>query len=263
MERGTGNAEPPTDLSGQAKALLSSSGRVLVMTGAGISAESGVPTFRGPGGLWREYRPEDLATPEAFARDPRLVWEWYAWRREKVAACTPNAGHFALARWMLGRRGVTLVTQNVDGLHEAAARQLDPADPRAALPARLHGSIARVRCAGCAYASDSLEPVDAASVATLPRCPNCGALLRPDVVWFGEFLPREAVAVAERAAWSADACLAVGTAGAVYPAADLVHTVYRRGRPVIVVDPGPTAFDDVAVVKLIGKAGEVLPAVLD
>jgi NAD-dependent deacetylase len=235
---------------------------VLVLTGAGISAESGVPTFRGPGGLWRESRPEDLATPEAFARDPRLVWEWYGWRREKVAACAPNAGHLALARWMAGRGGVTLVTQNVDGLHEAAARSLGGASAASALPVRLHGSIARVRCTRCAYAADGLEPVDATAIATLPSCPTCGALLRPDVVWFGEALPEDAVTRAEQAALDADACLVVGTAGAVYPAAGLVLTVHHRGRPVIVVDPGETGFDPVAAVKLIGRAGDVLPALL-
>jgi len=261
VERGTGNGEPPADLSGQAKALLSSSGRVLVMTGAGISAESGVPTFRGPGGLWRNFRPEDLATPEAFARDPRLVWEWYGWRRELIAACTPNPGHLALARWMLARPGVTLVTQNVDGLHEAAVRQLGPADPGAALPVRLHGSIARVRCSSCGYAADDPGPVDASSLASLPRCPRCQAVLRPDVVWFGESLPAEAVIRAEHAALAADACLVVGTAGAVYPAAGFVLAVQRRGQPVIVVDPGETAFDSLATLKLAGRAGEVLPTV--
>ncbi len=245
-----------------ARSLLANAPRVLVMTGAGISAESGVPTFRGPGGLWREFRPEDLATPEAFARDPRLVWEWYEWRREKVRACGPNAGHLALACWMLGRGGVTLVTQNVDGLHEAAAHRAGAADPAPAMPVRLHGSIARVRCSGCGYATDRLDPVDSTSVATLPHCPRCETLLRPDVVWFGESLPEAAMARAETAAHSADACLVVGTAGAVYPAAGLVLAVHGRGHPVIVVDPGETAFDSVAAVKLVGKAGDVLPGLL-
>lgn len=246
-----------------ARQSLSASPSVLVLTGAGISAESGVPTFRGAGGLWREFRPEDLATPEAFARDPRLVWEWYGWRREKVAACRPNAGHRALAHWLLSRRGCTLVTQNVDGLHEAAARETGAADPTPAMPVLLHGSIARTRCTRCAHSADGNERVDAASVATLPRCPDCGALLRPDVVWFGEALPAEALARAEHAARAAEACLVVGTAGAVYPAAGLVLTVHRGGWPVIVVDPGETGFDSIAAVKLVARAGEVLPAVLE
>jgi NAD-dependent deacetylase len=233
------------------------------LTGAGISAESGVPTFRGAGGLWREFRPEDLATPEAFARDPRLVWEWYGWRRERVAACRPNAGHRALARWMLSRDGVTLVTQNVDGLHEAAAREARPADPAPAMPVRLHGSIARVRCVRCDHAADGLDPVDSTTTASLPHCPRCGALLRPDVVWFGEALPEEALVRAAAAAAAADTCLVVGTAGAVYPAAGFAEKVRRRGRPVIVVDPAETAFDSIAAVKLTGKAGDILPAILE
>jgi NAD-dependent protein deacetylase/lipoamidase len=256
-------SQPGTDPAARARSLLTNASTVLVLTGAGISAESGVPTFRGSGGLWREFRPEDIATPEAFARDPRLVWEWYGWRREQVAACQPNAGHLALARWMLARRGVTLVTQNVDGLHEAAARRTGAADPGGALPVRLHGSIARARCTRCTHATDGLDPVDATSVATLPHCPMCQALLRPDVVWFGELLPEVAVGIAERAARTADVCLVVGTAGAVHPAAGFVLTLHRRGRPVIVVDPNATAFDSVATVRLVGKAGDVLPALLD
>jgi NAD-dependent deacetylase len=254
--RGTRNEER------KAGTILRTATKVLVLTGAGISAESGVPTFRGPGGLWNNFRPEDLATPEAFARDPRLVWEWYGWRRAKVGACAPNAGHLALARWMLARSGVTLVTQNVDGLHEAAARQVNPANPSAAMPIRLHGSIARVRCTRCSLSSDDPQPVDATSIDTLPRCSSCGSLLRPDVVWFGESLPVDPLLLAEQAAESADACLVVGTAGAVYPAAGFVFGVERRGKPVIVVDPGPTAFDEVADCKVTGPAGSVLPALL-
>jgi len=251
-----------TDLADRARSLLSNASRVLVLTGAGISAESGVPTFRGPGGLWREFRPEDLATPEAFARDPRLVWEWYGWRREKVSDCQPNAGHLALARWMLARSGVTLVTQNVDSLHEAAARSTGVADPSPAMPVRLHGSMARERCTRCDHAREGLEPVNAADLATLPHCPSCGALLRPDVVWFGESIPERALSQATEAARTAEACLVIGTAGAVYPAAGFVLAVHRRGRPVIVVDPNATAFDSVATVRLVGQAGEVLPALL-
>ena len=249
----------------RARLLLAEAPRVLVLTGAGISAESGVPTFRGPEGLWKDFRPEDLATPEAFARDPRLVWEWYGWRRGLVAACAPNAGHLALAHWMLGRAGVTLVTQNVDALHERAARTAATAcggDPSPALPIRLHGSIARVRCTRCDHGAEGDDPVDATARETLPACPACGALLRPDVVWFGEALPLPAMQRADAAAREADACLVVGTAGAVQPAAGYAMAVVRRRRPLVVVDPGPTAFDGMAEVKLTGSAGAVLPPLL-
>jgi NAD-dependent deacetylase len=256
-EQGTGNRERLAE----ARTLLGGADQVLVMTGAGISAESGVPTFRGPGGLWKQFRPEDLATQAAFQRDPRLVWEWYGWRREKLATCAPNPGHLALARWMAGRNGITLVTQNVDGLHEAAARQVsgDYAQP----PIRLHGSITRVRCSHCDHATEDPTPINSETVATLPRCPRCRSLLRPDVVWFGEALPASALEAAARAAEAADVCLVIGTAGAVYPAAGYVFAVQRRGNPVIVVDPGETAFDSIAAVKLTGSAGDVLPGLLD
>jgi NAD-dependent deacetylase len=245
-----------------ARQLLREATRVLVLTGAGISAESGVPTFRGPGGLWKDFRPEDLATPEAFARDPRLVWEWYGWRRAMVATCRPNAGHLALARWLLERDGITLVTQNVDALHEAAARVVGGDQASRAMPVRLHGSIARVRCTRCDHTAEDSSPVDATSLAALPRCPGCQAMLRPDVVWFGEPLPPAAMAQATGAAQSADACLVVGTAGAVYPAAGFAVTVVGRGGTLVVVDPGATEFDRMAAVKLVGGAGEVLPELL-
>ena len=197
-----------------ARALLSGTQRVVVFTGAGVSAESGIPTFRGPGGLWKSFRPEQLATPDAFARDPRLVWEWYGWRRELLASCRPNLAHVALARWMLQRGGVTLVTQNVDDLHERGAleaatglaregrlagiaagsgRLLEDELPPEALaaaaarvaPIRLHGSIFHVRCTSCRARSAHRAPVDVSSAAALPRCATCGGQLRPDVVWFG------------------------------------------------------------------------------
>ncbi len=278
-----------SDLS-RACALLAGAGHVVVFTGAGVSAESGVPTFRGPGGLWKTYRPDQLATPEAFARDPRLVWEWYGWRRDLVAACRPNRAHVALARWMLRRGGVTLVTQNVDDLHERGAEEaalgllrkdrllaagaLAPAgdedDLRTAArssaaraaPIRLHGSLLHVRCTRCGERREHRGPVDASRDTTLPRCAACGGLLRPDVVWFGEPLPEGALEAAFSAAAAADACLVVGTAGAVQPAAALVDEAAGAGAHVIVVDPGETAYDGVADVRLWGAAGEVVPAML-
>src|SRR5215212_12179206 len=149
--------------------------RVVVFTGAGISAESGIPTFRGAGGLWRRFRAEDLATPEAFARDPKLVWEWYEWRRGLVREAQPNAAHLAIARLEASGRDVTVVTQNVDGLHaRAGSREL----------IELHGNVFRVRCTGEGDVRDAAAPFGDLP----PRC-ACGALLRPDVVWFGEMLP--------------------------------------------------------------------------
>lgn len=237
--------------------------RVVVLTGAGVSAESGVPTFRGAGGLWKQFRPEDLATPIAFGRDPRLVWEWYASRREAVGRCRPNAAHLALARWMLSRAGVTLVSQNVDDLHERAAREAagdGEAAPRAD-PVRLHGSLFHDRCTRCPYRAVG-SVVDATSVETLPHCPECGGLLRPDVVWFGEMLPVKAVEAAFGAAGEAEACLVIGTMGAVYPAAGVVHTAKAAGAAVVVVDPGQTEYDEIADVRLVGPAGDLVPRIV-
>jgi NAD-dependent protein deacetylase/lipoamidase len=245
-----------------ARALLARALRVVVFTGAGVSAESGVPTFRGAGGLWKTFRPEDLATPVAFGRDPRLVWEWYAWRREMVARCRPNPAHLALARWNVGRAGVTLVSQNVDDLHERAAREVaaDAAALRAA-PIKLHGSLFHDHCTRCRHRAEA-GPVDASSVPALPHCPACGGLMRPGVVWFGEMLPVRAVEAAFAAAADAEACLVVGTTGAVYPAAGVVHTAKAARARVVVVDPGETEFDGLADVKLVGQAGEILPVLL-
>jgi NAD-dependent deacetylase len=178
--------------------------RVVVFTGAGVSAESGIPTFRGAGGLWRDFRPEELATPGAFARDPRLVWEWYEWRRGLVREARPNAAHEAIARLS----NAVVVTQNVDGLH-ARAGSHDVIE--------LHGNIFRVRCVREDGPRDAYEPL----APMPPRC-ACGALLRPDVVWFGEMLPEEALARASEAIREADLLLVIGTSGVVYPAAGLV-----------------------------------------
>ncbi len=189
------------------------------------------------------------------------MWEWYGWRRGLVASCRPNPGHRALARWMLSRPGVTLVTQNVDALHERAAREAATAlgvAPEPAYPIRLHGSIHHVRCTTCDFREEHDGPVDATSVDTLPRCPHCEGLYRPDVVWFGESLPEAALAAAMAAAERADICLVIGTAGAVQPAAGLAQAVAEHGA-LVVLDPGATAFDGIADVKLTGAAGALLP----
>jgi NAD-dependent deacetylase len=247
-----------------ARAALARAQQVVVFTGAGVSAESGVPTFRGAGGLWKTFRPEDLASPIAFGRDPRLVWEWYGWRREMVGHCRPNAAHLALARWMLSRAGVTLVSQNVDDLHERAARGVagDAESARRAEPVRLHGSLFHDHCTRCQHRAEARHAVDATSLATLPHCPECGGLLRPDVVWFGEMLPARAVEAAFAAAGDADACLVIGTTGAVYPAAGIVHTAKAAGAQVVIVDPGRTEYEEIADVRLVGPAGEIVPRIV-
>lgn len=247
----------------RARQLLYDAGAVIVLTGAGVSAESGVPTFRGAGGLWKEFRPEELATPEAFARDARLVWEWYAWRRTLVAACAPNAAHRSLAEWALRSRKVTIVTQNVDGLHARAAREAAGGDDAAAaLPVEVHGSLLRDRCSGCDARSEPV-PVDATSSATLPRCTRCGALLRPDVVWFGEMLEESVLARADAAAATADVCLVVGTSALVHPAASLPLRTRAQGGLVLEVNPEETPLTRVAEISIRGRAAEVVPMLVD
>jgi NAD-dependent deacetylase len=194
--------------------------RITVLTGAGVSAASGVPTFRGAGGLWKDYRASDLATPEAFERDPVLVWEWYGWRREKVASCQPNRAHHVLASWTMRMPGCQLVTQNVDDLHvRAGSERL----------IRLHGSIWELacwnRCAGePARWRDERVPLPD----PLPRCVHCGGLARPGVVWFGESLDVATVHAATDAT-ACDVFLTVGTSAIVYPAAGFLQEAKRRG----------------------------------
>ncbi|MFQ5810844.1 MAG: NAD-dependent deacylase [Armatimonadota bacterium] len=220
--------------------------RVAVLTGAGVSADSGVPTFRGPDGLWRNFRPEDLATPEAFARDPQLVWEWYDWRRQRIAEAEPNAGHLALAELEGMFPKFTLITQNVDGLHEAAgSRNI----------VELHGCIWRVRCTAEGTVTENRD-VPLGEIP--PRC-GCGALLRPDVVWFGEAMPPEAIAEACEAAEMAQVMLVVGTSALVYPAAALPHLTSQQDGAIIEVNPEPTMLPDVTHIVLRGGGAEVLP----
>lgn len=243
--------EMTTDLV-RARSLVQRAGRIVVLTGAGVSAESGVPTFRGAGGLWRNFRPEELATPEAFARDPELVWEWYRWRRELVQNCEPNAAHHALATLALSRDGVRIVTQNVDGLHaRAAVARATALGARvdAAFPLELHGSILRSRCTRC----ETRLGDD-----TQARCARCGARLRPDVVWFGEMLDPDVIGEAQRLARNADLCLVVGTSAIVYPAAGLASLA----RAVIEVNPDVTPLTSTADISLRGTAGAVVPQLI-
>jgi NAD-dependent deacetylase len=221
--------------------------RVAVLTGAGISAESGVPVFRGPGGLWRQFRPEDLAAPEAFRRRPELVWEWYLWRRERIAAARPHAGHVVLAELEARRDRVTLLTQNVDGLHQRAG---------SAAPLELHGNLWRVRCAaGCGFAAQDQEGEPRAVL----RC-ECGAWLRPAVVWFGETLDPQTLQTATDVVRCADVVLVVGTSAVVYPVAALPEMARERGSRIVEINVDETPLSARADVVLRRPAGEVLPA---
>jgi NAD-dependent deacetylase len=223
--------------------------RIVLLSGAGMSAESGVPTFRdAQTGLWSRFRPEDLATEEAFRRDPRMVWDWYAMRRQMVAQVAPNAGHVAVADFQQRHPGrLTVATQNVDGLHQ-----------RAGSPGvlALHGNIAE---------DQWLDAPRACCLATAPAdghppaCATCGNLRRPAVVWFGEMLPTQVLAAAEQAAATCDLMLVVGTSGVVYPAAGLARAT--RGQ-VVIVNPVASDLDDAADVVLRGTAAGMLPALL-
>ena len=220
-----------------------------MLTGAGISAESGIPTFRGPGGLWKEYKPEDLATPEAFARDPKLVWEWYNWRRELIAKAAPNAAHHALVEIEKRKARFTLITQNVDGLHDLAG---------SGKILKLHGDIWRMRCTQCGADFPNRR-------VPLPKIPPhcaCGGLARPGVVWFGEPLPEGMMQEAEHAASSALVFLSIGTSAVVYPAAGLIPHAKRAGARVIEINPEPGPLSDQADCVLKGPAGDLLPQLL-
>ena len=232
-----------------ARQWLQAASRVAALTGAGISAESGIPTFRGAGGLWRQYRPEDLATPEAFARDPLLVWQWYDWRRTLIAKAEPNAGHTALAE-LEGKIGsFTLITQNVDGFHDrAGSRHI----------LKLHGDIWQVRCTACGVEGRD----DRAPLPQLPPRCACGGLLRPGVVWFGEPLPAETWSRAEQAAQGAEVFLVIGTSAAVYPAAGLAWLAKSAGTKVIEINPEETDLSGAADRSLRGKSGVVLPQLI-
>jgi NAD-dependent protein deacetylase/lipoamidase len=253
----------------RARDLVERAERILVLTGAGVSAESGVPTFRGVEGLWKKFRPEELATPSAFARDPRLVWEWYDWRRRRVQECRPNAAHLALAALALARGArARIVTQNVDGLHAVAAREVATAlaPPRtaadAAAPLELHGSLFRVRCTACGSRRSHVDPIDATSRESLPRCDRCGALLRPDIVWFGESLDDAVLSEALERARKADVCLVVGTSAVVEPAASLAMVTKRSGGLVIEVNPEPTPLTPFADVSIRATAADAVPKIV-
>jgi len=237
-----------TDLD-QARELLAQATSVAVLTGAGISAESGVPTFRGVGGLWKEHKPEELATAEAFGKDPRLVWEWYNWRRELIAKAVPNPGHKALVQLEIRKPRFTLITQNVDGLHDLAGN---------GKILKLHGDIWRMRCTTCGANFPNRR-------VPLPKIPPhcaCGGLARPGVVWFGEPLPDGMMKEAEHAVAAAQVVLVVGTSAVVFPAASLIPFAKQAGAKVIEINTEPTAATKMVDCALQGPAGELLPKLL-
>lgn len=229
--------------------ILSGSRSLLALTGAGVSAESGVPTFRGPGGLWRDYRAEDLATPQAFARDPRLVWEWYDWRRSIVSRCSPNPAHRVLSSWESRFSDYLLATQNVDGLHTAAGSRR---------VVELHGNLWRMRCTR----ERRVWEERAVPIPELPpRCPACGAMARPEIVWFGESLPEAAMEQVFELLGRCDVFLSCGTSSVVQPAASFGLAARSRGAAVIEVNPEATPLTPFATVSLRRAAGEVLPEI--
>ena len=233
----------------QARARIRESGKIAALTGAGISAESGVPTFRGDEGLWKKYRSEELATPQAFNRNPELVWEWYNWRRGLIAGKKPNPGHHALAS-LEKNKDFTLITQNVDGLHAlAGSRNI----------LELHGSLWRVRCTKCNTRSENRT----VPLVYPPKCEKCQGLLRPDVVWFGESLDQDLLYRAFTLAAEVRVMMVIGTSAMVQPAASLAWQAQKAGAFVIEINVGSTAFSREADLVLNGPSGQILPAIIE
>jgi len=230
---------------------LRSSRHAVVLTGAGMSAESGIPTFReAQTGLWEQYDPMELATTDAFLRDPELVWSWYAWRRSLVRASAPNPGHFALARLAARIPRLTLVTQNVDGLHqEAGSRGV----------VEFHGNLFANRCS----VEDCLVETEEPPATGVPRCPSCGGYLRPGVVWFGEAIPARALEAATEAVADCDLFLSIGTSALVWPAAGLADAARAAGARIVEINPAETDLSGTCDFRIAGKSGEVLPELVN
>lgn len=226
--------------------------RITVLTGAGVSAASGVPTFRGSDGLWKNFRPETLATAEAFGRDPKLVWEWYAWRRSRIAACDPNPAHRVLAEWSRRFSNFRLITQNVDGLHERSGTENT---------IRLHGSIWEVSCwQACAKAPKRWRDETLSFADMPPRCPYCGDLIRPGVAWFGETLDPAVVRTASEAA-ECDVFITIGTSAIVYPAAGFLAAARQHGAFTVEINPEATPATSTVDLALTAGAQRILPEI--
>lgn len=229
---------------------LANANSILFFTGAGISAESGIATFRGENGLWKKLKPEELASFSAFMRNPDMVWEWYQYRRKIINETQPNPGHYAIAEFEKYYRKVTVVTQNVDNLHRRAGSKLI---------LELHGNIERNFCVDCNSYYDMIEFGTAEKV---PRCLKCNGLIRPDVVWFGEMLPQGVFEESESAAAKCDICFVVGTSAVVYPAAYIPYSAKQGGAFVVEINIEETEFSRQADLSLIGKSGEILPEII-
>lgn len=233
-------------LSDSLKTLLKKDKRVVVLTGAGISAESGVPTFRGEEGLWKKFKPEELATFDAFISNPQLVWEWYEYRRKLISEVKPNPAHFSLADMQKYFENFHLITQNVDGLHQKAG-SVDVIE--------LHGNIKRNKCVSC---NTRYEELELPSAEVPPRC-SCGGLVRPDVVWYGEMLPAEAINRAFELSSVCDIFFSIGTSAVVYPAAALPQIAQKAGAYLVEVNLERTELSNLADEVFTGKAGEIIP----
>jgi NAD-dependent deacetylase len=231
---------------------LASAGAVTVLTGAGISADSGIPTFRGAEGLWRTFKPEELATPEAFERDPGTVWEWYSWRRDLIATKQPNPAHHALVALEKTARSFTLITQNVDGFHTLAGSQN---------VIELHGNIWKTRCVGCRRIVENRTPALKTGTSPLPACDRCHAVVRPHIVWFGENLAASDLERSLLACRQAEVMLVIGTSGVVQPAASFASMAQANGAFVIEINLASSLADPPDAF-LMGRASERVPELL-
>jgi NAD-dependent deacetylase len=252
--------EPTPELEAARDAIRAAEG-VVILTGAGVSAESGVPTFRDRGGLWARFDPQELATPQAFRRDPVKVWEWYDLRRKVILECRPNPGHRAIVRFMAARNDALLVTQNVDGLHRRSL-EAEGIAASSVTVLELHGNLARTRCSECSFREWDPEPVGASDLDTLPRCPECDALMRPDVVWFGEMLDLPTLETAFLRAREAEVCVVAGTSAVVHPAASVPLATLEGGGILVEVNPEETPLTRGARWSLRGLSGQLLPSLL-
>ncbi|HEX3034278.1 MAG TPA: NAD-dependent deacylase [Thermodesulfobacteriota bacterium] len=231
----------------EAKEIIDNASNIMVLTGAGISAESGIPTFRGEEGLWKQYRPEDIATPQAFLRDPRFVWKWYDMRRQTIKDARPNPGHYALRDLENQKHKFTLVTQNIDGLHRIVGSKNI---------IEMHGNIWQTRCTKCKRIEQNY---DVPLKELPPTCTNCGAITRPNVVWFGEIIPMTLIDKALIAIEECEVMLIVGTSGMVEPAASMGLVAKQTGKTVIEINTNPTYNSPLYDITILGRSGDILP----